>query len=147
MTFLLDVNVLIALVDASHRDHIAAHHWFARLGNGHWATCPIVENGMIRIISHPRYPLPDVAGSPGRAADLLRRLRQMRGHEFWPDDLSIALDPLIDLAAVAKSDDLTGTYLLALAIRHGGLLATFDRRLVAGAVRGGTAALHLIPTA
>lgn len=146
MTFLLDVNVLIALVDASHRDHVAAHRWFAQLAGGPWATCPIVENGVIRIVSHSRYPMPETAGSPARAADLLRRLRQMRGHVFWPDDISMVAELSIDLAAVTKSNDLTDTYLLALAARHGGHLASFDRRLETGAVRGGGAALHLIPT-
>jgi toxin-antitoxin system PIN domain toxin len=147
VTFLLDVNVLIALVDASHRDHVAAHHWFARLADAHWATCPIVENGMIRIVGHPRYPMPDVAGFPAKAAELLLRLRQMRGHVFWSDDLSLVAEPFIDLSAVAKSDDVTDTYLLALAVRNRRCLATFDQRLRTDAIKGGPEALLIIPTA
>jgi predicted nucleic acid-binding protein len=100
---------------------------------------------MIRIIAHPRYPMNGVAGFPPRAADLLRRLRTMRGHEFWPDDLSLVGDDVVDLSLAAKSDELTDTYLLALAVRHNGMLASFDRRLRTASVSGGAAALHLIP--
>ena len=39
---------------------------------------------------------------------------------------------------------LTDSYLLALALRHGGKLATFDKKLVVHAVHGGAAALHVI---
>ena len=44
-TFLLDVNVLIALVDPAHVQHDAAHDWFGQLGYLAWATCPLTENG------------------------------------------------------------------------------------------------------
>ncbi len=101
---------------------------------------------MVRIISHPRYPMPEVAGHPARAAELLKRLQAMRGHEFWQDDFSLVAEPSVDLVAIAKSSDLTDTYLLALAVRRGGSLATFDRRLRTAPVRGGADALHLIPT-
>ena len=30
MTYLLDVNVLIALIDPTHVSHDAAHHWFEK---------------------------------------------------------------------------------------------------------------------
>jgi hypothetical protein len=32
VTFLLDVNVIIALIDPTHVDHDAAHRWFADTG-------------------------------------------------------------------------------------------------------------------
>lgn len=102
---------------------------------------------MVRIIAHPRYPMPEVAGYPARAADLLKRLQEMRGHVFWHDDFSLVAEPSVDLLTVTKSGDLTDTYLLALAVRHSGSLATFDRRLRTAAVRGGADALHVIPTA
>lgn len=67
MTFLLDVNVLIALIDPSHVGHDAAHHWFAEQGHADWATCPLTQNGVIRIVGNPRYP--NSTGSPAEAAD------------------------------------------------------------------------------
>ena len=53
MTFLLDVNVLIALIDPTHVGHDAAHNWFGEVGAASWATCPLTENGVIGIVGHP----------------------------------------------------------------------------------------------
>ena len=65
MTFLLDVNILVALLDLSHVDHSRAHQWFNSLGNDTWATCPITENAVLRIIGRPRY-----RNSPGSPAEV-----------------------------------------------------------------------------
>jgi len=87
VTFLLDVNVLIALVDASHVSHDAAHDWFAREGHVRWATCPITENGLVRIVSNPKYP--NNLATPAEAMALLVQLASLPGHVFWPDDISV----------------------------------------------------------
>jgi predicted nucleic acid-binding protein len=71
---LLDVSVLIALIDPSHVGHDPAHRWFAREGQESWATCPLTENGMVRIVSHPKYP--NSPGSPALLLNMLARLRQ-----------------------------------------------------------------------
>jgi uncharacterized protein len=52
MIYLLDINVLISLTDPMHVHHELAHQWFAEIGRRSWATCPITENGFIRITSH-----------------------------------------------------------------------------------------------
>lgn len=83
MTFLLDVNVLIALIDPEHIDHDTAHAWFAALSGDGWATCPIVENGVVRIVSHPSYPMEPGPGAPAKIAGILKRLRELPGHVFW----------------------------------------------------------------
>src|ERR1700712_3619442 len=142
VTYLLDVNVLIALVDPAHVGHDAAHRWFTRTGSASWATCPITENGVIRIIGHPKYP--NSAGSPAAAAPIVSRLRALPGHRFWNDDLSIVGSELIDVAQIATPGQVTDAYLLALAVANGGQLATFDRRLATKSVRRGKAALHVI---
>ena len=49
-TFLLDVNVLIALLDSSHVQHGAATRWFSAEGSNSWASCPITENGVISLM-------------------------------------------------------------------------------------------------
>lgn len=146
MTVLLDVNVLIALIDPSHVSHAAAHGWFSQTARDGWATCPIVENGVVRILSHSAYPLPDSAGFPSRVAKVLRELRRAPGYTFWADDLSLLDTDRVDLDAVLGSRHVTDTYLLALAVKHGGKLATFDRRLKSDAVKSGAAALHIIAT-
>ncbi|UJB64286.1 PIN domain-containing protein [Acidovorax sp. YS12] len=141
--YLLDVNVLIALVDSHHVQHDAAHAWFAGEGHAAWATCPLTENGLLRIVGHPRYP--NSPGSPALVAGLLAGLRNLPGHCFWADDISLTNPALVDATRLLDAAQVTDTYLLALAQAHGGQLATFDRRLVTTAVQGGAGALRLIP--
>ncbi|PRD42886.1 VapC toxin family PIN domain ribonuclease [Phyllobacterium phragmitis] len=143
MTFLLDVNVLIALIDPGHVAHDDAHNWFASTGQPSWATSPITENGVIRIIGSPKYP--NSPGSPSVVAEIVSKLRVLSGHNFWPDDVSLVGTHDIDPAKILTSAQITDTYLLALAKAHGGQLATFDRKLSVKAVKGGKSALHLIP--
>ena len=142
MTFLPDVNVLIALIDPTHVGHDAAHHWFRATGAGSWATCPITENGVIRIVGHRRYP--NSAGSPAAVAPVVARLRALPGHVFWKDDFSLMDSDLVNPARILTPAHVTDTYLLALAVANDGQLATFDRRLSPAAVHRGRAALHLI---
>ena len=142
MTYLLDVNVLIALIDPAHIGHDAAHRWFSNTGSASWATCPITENGVIRIVGHPKYP--NSVGSPAAVVPIVARLRALPGHVFWMDDFSLVASELVDAAQIATPGQVTDTYLLAIAVAHGGQLAAFDRRLSTRAVRRGRAGLHVI---
>jgi uncharacterized protein len=140
--YLLDVNVLIALIDPAHVQHDRAHEWFAAQGQQAWATCPITENGVLRIVGHPRYP--SSPGTPAAVAELMTILLALGGHEFWPDDVTLFDSQHIDSARLLDSGQVTDTYLLALASAHGGQLATLDRHLVTDAAISGSRALHLI---
>jgi len=142
MTFLLDVNVLIALIDPAHVQHDAAHEWFASQGRKAWATCPLTQNGVLRIVGHARYP--SSPGTPSAVWELMRSLVALPGHAFWPDEVSLLDDAKIDATRLLASAQVTDTYLLALAVARRGRLATFDKRLVVDAVLGGAKALHLI---
>ena len=140
--FLIDINVLIALIDPAHIQHDRAHEWFAASGKKAWATCPLTENGVLRIVGHARYP--NSPATPAAVAELLTALCRLPGHDFWPDDITL-LDPgRVDGSRLLDSAQVTDSYLLALARAHGGQLATFDHRLVADAVVNGAHALHLI---
>lgn len=141
-TFLLDVNVLIALVDPTHVQHDPAHEWFALQGHKAWATCPLTENGVLRIVGHARYP--NSPGTPAAVVPLMAAWRGLPGHVFWPDNISLLDAERVDAARLLSSGQVTDSYLLALASAHGGQLASFDRRLVTNAVRGGARHLHLI---
>ena len=134
--------MLIALVDPAHVAHEAAHRWFSAFGAASWATCPISENGMIRILGHPKYP--NSAGSPAAVVPMLSGMRTLPGHVFWPDDISLFGSELVDPTHLTTAAQVTDAYLLALAIAHGGQLATFDRCLSTKAIRGGKAGLHFI---
>ncbi len=83
ITHLLDINVLLALADPTHVHHETAHEWFGQTGRKSWATCPITENGFVRIASHPQYP--NRPGSPHEVAALLQIIVALPGHHFWPD--------------------------------------------------------------
>jgi len=130
---LLDVNVLIALIDPAHEFHSSAHAWFTRNRHTGWATCPITENGCIRIMGKPGYPF------PGLTVDLVRgimaELVQLEGHRFWPDSFSMLETNRINLAE-AGSKHLTDIYLIGLAAAQGGRLVTFDQSIRWRAVTG-----------
>lgn len=140
--FLLDINVLIALIDPAHVQHNRAHAWFAAKGQRAWATCPLTENGVLRIVGHPRYP--NSPGSPAAVAELLAQFLQLPGHGFWPDDVSLLDREQVKRSRLLDSAHVTDSYLLALARAHHGQLATFDQRLVTDAVVMGRERLHLI---
>lgn len=139
--WLLDVNVLLALLDPLHTQHARAHAWFAGTSR-QWASCALTQNGALRIMAHRSYTNP--VATPADAARLLVEFCRQPGHRYWPCDLSLLDHPEIDRDKLLSHAQLTDTYLLALARHHGGQLATFDRRLVSDAVKGGQGALHLI---
>jgi len=130
---LLDVNVLVALFDPEHPHHEPAHAWFAENRDGGWATCPLTENGVVRILSNAAYADPPL--TPTEARDRLGAFCESGGHVFVPDDISIRQRGILGLRGVGHRQ-LTDVYLLGLARRHGGRLATFDRGIPLRAVAG-----------
>jgi uncharacterized protein len=133
MRALLDVNVLIALLDQAHPHHDAALAWLkANIRHG-WASCPITQNGCVRIMSQPAYP----GARP--VTQIMERLREAIGHtahEFWTDGASIVDPRLVDGTKVHSARQVTDTYLLALAVKHAGRLVTFDSGIALAAVKG-----------
>lgn len=138
--YLLDINLLLALTDPMHVHHDIAHQWFDQTGRHMWATCPLTENGFVRIASHPKYP-----NRPGDASAVLAMLRQfcdMEGHQFWAEDIS--LRHLLSADAVFTHHQITDLYLLGLAVHRHGKLATLDRRIPAAAIQDGIHALEML---
>ncbi len=140
MRALLDINVLLALFDSGHTFHSRAMQWWsANKGEG-WASCPLTENGYLRIVSQASYP------RPVRLADAALHLRTWAVpplHAFWPDDVSILDAGTIDYSRLLSPKKITDVYLLALAVKHGGRLVTLDTGISVQAVRGADAA-HLV---
>ena len=133
---LLDVNVLVALFDPDHVHHEPAHDWFADHRAAGWATCPMSENGFIRVLANPAY-----GASVKRPLDLVTRLRQFCSsgdHVFWPSSVSLRDAGVFNAAFIGGHRQLTDVYLLAVAVKMGGRLATFDRTIPFGAVIGAT---------
>ena len=137
---LYDVNMLIALFDPLHARHASAHAWHGANGHHGWASCPLTQNGLMRIMSQPRY------ASPQPLASMLHVVSEFSGdaaHTFWPDDVSLAAGGILAPQFALTSSMLTDVYLLALAIRHEGRLVTLDSKIARGAVIGATA-MHLV---
>jgi hypothetical protein len=133
---LLDVNVLIALLDAAHIGHAQAHQWLADHAAAGWASCPITQNGCIRIMSQPAYP---GALAAAEVASRLMEAAQHDSHRFWPDDISLLAPGVVDWQRVLGHRQVTDNYLLALAVRHKGCFVTFDARVQLSAVAGARA--------
>ncbi len=141
MVYLLDVNVLIALGDEAHDFHQHTVAWFSRDPQRAWATCPITENGFVRIVGHRNYP--GFGEGTAAARELLEALCLMPGHQLWPDDLSLRDRSM--LPKLPDSRHLTDCYLLALAVQRKGRFVTLDGNVDASLVRGGAKALLEIP--
>ena len=134
MRSLLDINLCIALFDPNHIFHERAHVWWAANARHGWASCPLTENGVVRIMSNPAYS--KEVRFP--VSDLIERLRlftSQTNHQFWADDLSLRDPQLFDIEKLHSSARLTDTYLLALAAHRKGRLATFDKGIVLTAVK------------
>ena len=129
---LLDVNVWIALLDDAHVHNQAALQLFQK-PHLKIATCPLVENGVLRILNLPSYSQRGPAGFELVRAKMALACADV-DHTFWPDDISLRTDGLVDWSRVFGHGQITDLYLLALAVAHKGALATFDHRIALNAV-------------
>jgi hypothetical protein len=133
---LLDVNVLVALFDPDHVHHELAHDWFADHRSAGWATCPVTENGFLRVLSNPAYGRD--ALRPDRLVERLRKFRASGDHVFWTDSVSLSDGRFFNLALAPGFRQVTDVYLLGLARKMQGCLATFERAIPVRAVIGAT---------
>lgn len=133
MRALLDVNVLVALMDRDHIHHRSALAWWRNERDNGWASCPLTQNGFVRIMCQRKYPERTTAA---KAIEQLRLQLGEPGHEFWPDDISIAEERFFDRSRILGPKQITDVYLLALAVKNGGRMVTFDRGVPLAAVRG-----------
>jgi uncharacterized protein len=114
-TYLLDGNVLVALVVAEHVHHEAARAWFQRAQR--FATCPTVQGTLLRLLIRQ-------GSSIAGARQALSIVTGHARHEQWLDDLTYLE---IDLTGVLGHRQVTEAYLAGLARARRGRVATFDR--------------------
>ena len=131
---LLDVSLLVALFRFKHVHHEIAHDWFAEHGESGWASCPLTENGMLRLLSGPARVDPYVPLFG--LVDLLNRFRDNTRHQFWPDNISLRDSGRFDISNIRGHQQLTDVYLLGLAVKNGGRFVTFDSGVPLPAVKG-----------
>ena len=141
MKSLLDVSVLISLLDANHQHHAAIKAWWDK-NNEPWASCPITQNGYLRIVTQEKYP------NTISIAEAIRTLSQAvstPGHEFLPDDISLLNQQLVVHQHIQGHKQLTDIYLLALSVSHDARFVTLDTSASHVAVRRATkASVHVI---
>ena len=146
MVALLDVNVLVSLFHAGHIHHDAAHDWFTDNAESGWASCPLTEAGLLRILGNPAR-----TGEHLPLAGLVQHLNTFCAssqHAFWPDALSLRDERIFNVEAVRGHQQLTDVYLLGLAVKNGGRFVTLDQRVPLGAVNNATrASLEVIAPA
>ena len=127
--YLLDTNLLIALLWPSHERHDLALKWFTRHRAKGWATCPFTQAGFVRIVANPAFSRDAV--QPREAIQVLSANTAAKDHAFWPDELPLAESVAFTGVRLLGHQQVTDAYLLGLAIRRGGVLATLDQRIAA----------------
>jgi toxin-antitoxin system PIN domain toxin len=133
MRALLDINVLIAVHDRDHVHHTLASEWLETHSQDGWASCPLTQNGFLRIMGQSAY------SNPQPLALLVQMLQSSTGpafHQFWPDDISILDGLKFNHPHIHSPRQLTDLYLLGLAVKNHGCLVTFDQRIPLSAVNG-----------
>ena len=127
--YLLDTNLLIALLWPSHERHELALKWFTRHRAKGWATCPMTQAGFVRIVSNPAFSRDAV--QPREAVQVLSANTAAKDHTFWPDALPLSEAVAFAGVRLMGHQQVTDAYLLGLAIGRGGVLATLDQRIAA----------------
>lgn len=141
---LLDINILTALLWPTHEHHDAAHRWFGGRAKAAWATCSLTQLGFVRIVSNPAFSRD--ALSPREALALLDENVAHPAHEFWADRLQVPAAVKGMGTRLQGYKQRTDGYLLALATRRKGVLATFDRGLRTLAGTEFSDSIEIVPT-
>ena len=139
MRALLDVNVLIALFDQNHVFNDRAHAWLEAHADKGIATCPLTENGLVRILSHPKYSQ-QFQLTPTEIIRRLQNFLKAQDHAFWADNVSIADSTRFSSDRILGSKQLTDIYLLGLVVHNEGKLVSFDQGIPLNAVKGSSKA-------
>jgi len=123
MTYLLDVNALVALGFAHHEFHDRVASWVRAQQFPPLATCSITELGFVRVLAQA----PGYGFTVGQARTLLLRIKQAAKPRFLfvADDQDISHLP----TWVKTAKQTTDGHLVKLANTHGAVLATLDSRI------------------
>ena len=141
MRHLLDVNVWVALLDEAHVFHAQALAFIQRR-KLQIATCPLVENGVVRVLNLPGYSRFGPVGFEVVARKLGEICARL-DHAFWPDAVSLRTPGMVNWPRVLGHNQITDLYLLALAVANEGCLVTLDHRVAVSTVVGAEAR-HLL---
>lgn len=127
--YLLDVNVLLALVWPAHEAHARTATWFRSNQKAGWATCPFTQTALVRILSNPSFS--PHALSPREAAETLATALKQPAHRFWADDIDYLTATSSFGESISGHRQVSDAYLLGLTIHRRGKFATLDYRVLA----------------
>jgi toxin-antitoxin system PIN domain toxin len=124
LSHLLDVNALIALGWTQHEHHETMARWFRAHARDGWATCAFTQAAFVRVIAQPAFS--GQAIGIGEIVELLLRNTSHPKHRLVP--LDFGFEQVIGrcTGGLLGHRQVTDAWLLALAIRHGMKLLTFD---------------------
>ena len=122
-----DLNVLLALLAASHSHHSKALEWFEKRDADSVAICRVTQMGLLRLLTNPK-ALPAGCCSIPRAWDVVNELLADTRvfFESEPPELEATWTALMTGTGVGPGS-WTDAYLAAFAIRHDYEFVTFDR--------------------
>lgn len=124
-SYLLDLNVLVALTDDEHKHYQKAQTWFHSVKYEEWGTCALTEAGYIRLVANPATGFPE--GSLKRAIEVLSMVTDHPRYRFWPMTESWTSLTASFANRIFGHQQVTEAYLLGLAIKRDGVLVTFDK--------------------
>jgi toxin-antitoxin system PIN domain toxin len=123
VTWLVDGNVLTALVLDGHVHHSQVARWFNALRDRRFATCLVTQGTLLRV--HMAYAEDRSAAAAWRT---LAAVEKHPRHEYWDDGFGYSVVPHRHLQGPKQ---VTDAWLAELARRRQGRLATLDRNLTA----------------
>lgn len=126
--FLLDVNVLIALMWPAHEGHKQVQQWFSQNAGKGWATCPFTQAAFVRIVSNPAFSRDAV--TLREALRMLEANVRHVSHQFWADEIGLVEAARPFTQQLVGHQQVTDAYLLGLVMYKKGKLATMDRAVL-----------------
>jgi uncharacterized protein len=125
---LVDVNLLFAIHQPAHPDFAPATRWFMGTGKRSFATCPITQAGLLRLLTQGVADAQVFSFQEAREA--LAHLMRLPGHSYWQDQPDFLTATAKFYSRLQGHRQITDAYLLGLAIHYRGKLATLDRGIL-----------------
>jgi len=123
VTYLLDVNALVALGFVNHEFHDRVALWVQSQNSATFATCSITELGFVRVLTQA----PAYGFTVAQARTLLLRMKDAAGPRFTfiADEHDVSHLP----GWVKAPKQITDGHLAKLASANGALFATLDENI------------------
>jgi uncharacterized protein len=123
--YLLDINVLVALVDDSHTHHLLVGSWFNSIQGEWWGVCALTEAGFLRVMTKPKTGILNIS----QGTDILKRLSVQPGYRFWPILTGWSSIAPLFVGKIFGHQQVTDAILLGLAVKSGGIFVTLDKAI------------------